>query len=334
LAAPAEEEFIDFAEVAEEDDVPVLAPAPPSRPRPISQNAGRLSGGSAPSVLSAAALTSLILGAVSVGCGYLTGIVAIVFGIVALVNIQQSQGQLRGTGMAIAGISLGVVAPLPILIALLLPAVQAAREAAHEAAQRTASKNHLKIIGIALHNYHDTNFTFPPGGIVDQNGKGRHGWQTMLLPYIERMNVYKKIDFNVPWTDAKNQAPLQTEIDVYQTPGIDEKVDGSGYSLSHYAANSHVFGKNTKCRISDFRNGTSAAMLAGEAAGNFKPWGHPENWRDPEIGLNKGPDSFGRPSSPGVNVLMADGAVRYLSKDTDPDVLKAIANPVSPESLP
>jgi type II secretory pathway pseudopilin PulG len=273
----------------------------------------------------------MILGFVSFCGTILTGIPAIIFGIVALVNINRSQGQLRGTGMAVIGICLGFISPAMagILIALLLPAVQAAREAA----RRIESKNHLKVIGLALHNYHEVWRAFPPGGIVDQNGQERHGWQTMLLPYIDRTDVYKKIEFNVPWTDPRNLAPLQTQILDYLAPGIDQKKDASGYALSHYAGNSHVFGKNTMYRFRDFQSGASSAMLAGEAAGNFKPWGHPENWRDPAQGFNTGPDSFGRPSSPGVNILMADGAVRFMSSNQDPEVLKALANPTDPQVI-
>jgi hypothetical protein len=331
-APPKEEEILDFAEVAEEEDVPVLAPAAlPSRPRPASWDAGRSSGPARSTVTSSAALTSMILGFCSIGCAFLTGIPAIIFGIVALVKIQGSRGQLRGTGMAITGICLGFVAPAvaAIMVALLLPAVQAAREAA----RRVESKNHLKVIGLALHNYHDANFVFPPGGIVDQNGQEFHGWQTMLLPYIERVDVYNKVNFNVPWTDPTNLTPLQTEIQVYQAPGIDQKKDASGYALSHYAGNSHLFGRNSRYRISDIQDGTSNTIMAGEAAGNFKPWGHPENWRDPANGIGTGPDSFGRGSSPGANILMADGAVRFLSSDTDRTLLRALATPAGSEMI-
>ena len=92
-----------------------------------------------------------------------------------------------------------VIAIIGILVALLLPAVQAAREAA----RRTQCKNQLRQIGIATHNFHDSKKMFPMGGtstwpIFDQyftggrpNGPKRQGlgWAFQLLPYLEEGNA-------------------------------------------------------------------------------------------------------------------------------------------------
>lgn len=273
------------------------------------------------------AIASLILGLLSLGCSFLTGLPALILGIIALVNINQSRGQLKGTWMAVTGLCFGCISPVLIMIALLLPAVQAAREAA----RRTQSKNNLKQIGLALANYNDAIAVFPPGAIVDKDDTEYHGWQTMLLPYLDERSVYNQVNFNVPWNDAKNLGPMQTQIAAYVSPGVSELKDASGYALSHYAGNSEVFHKGQGLRISDFLDGTSHTIVAGEAAGNFKPWGHPENWRDPANGLHTGPDSFGRPNSPATAFLMADGSVHFLSDAVSSDVLHALATPAGGE---
>ncbi len=95
-----------------------------------------------------------------------------------------------------------VIAIIAILIALLLPAVQQAREAA----RRASCKNNMRQLGLALHNYHDTANTFPPGWIsVDpatrrpsaHDGLTGVGWGTMILPMIEQSNLYNRFNPNV-----------------------------------------------------------------------------------------------------------------------------------------
>src|SRR5687767_15666539 len=97
----------------------------------------------------------------------------------------------RRPGMTLIEL-LVVIAILALLIALLLPAVQAAREAA----RRTQCKNNLKQIGLALHNYHDTHLTLPPGYITrfpqDQAAteQSHWGWGAFTLPFLEQAPLY------------------------------------------------------------------------------------------------------------------------------------------------
>jgi len=91
-----------------------------------------------------------------------------------------------------------VIAIIAVLVALLLPAVQQAREAA----RRSACKNNLKQIGLALHNYHDTHFAFPPGfvdqdrgGLVDlvQPAEAHWSWTSMLFPFMDQAPLYNQL---------------------------------------------------------------------------------------------------------------------------------------------
>ena len=86
-----------------------------------------------------------------------------------------------------------VIAIIGILIALLLPAVQAAREAA----RRINCANNLKQIGLAMHSYHSAIGSFPTGGTTGSGTDGGFGWTVFLLPYAEHKAVFDQVDFTI-----------------------------------------------------------------------------------------------------------------------------------------
>jgi prepilin-type N-terminal cleavage/methylation domain-containing protein/prepilin-type processing-associated H-X9-DG protein len=102
-----------------------------------------------------------------------------------------------------------VIAIIGVLVALLLPAVQAAREAA----RRTQCVNHLKQIGIATHNYHDT-YNALPNSRRDAN----YTWLTVLLPYVEQSAIYDK--WNLVTNNFYVQTPevMAAKVNVYFCP--------------------------------------------------------------------------------------------------------------------
>ena len=102
------------------------------------------------------------------------------------------------------------VSIITILIALLLPATRSARPAA----RRTQCKNHLKQIGLALHNYHDAYGSFPPAFTTDADGRPLHSWRTLILPFGEHRTLYDTIDLSKPWDHPDNNAALEAIPDL------------------------------------------------------------------------------------------------------------------------
>ncbi len=103
-----------------------------------------------------------------------------------------------------------VITIIGILIALLLPAVQAAREAA----RRMQCGNNLKQIGVALHNYENTHRTLPPGSFFLTSGKGRNKGSILvhILPFIEQQAIFDAFDFKQPDISGQCFAGTATEI--------------------------------------------------------------------------------------------------------------------------
>lgn len=105
-----------------------------------------------------------------------------------------------------------VIAIIGVLVALLLPAIQAAREAA----RRSECQNHLKQIGLALQTYHDTQKSFPMGrDRMDQYGVS---WAFRLLPQIEESAIYTAFVKTAQVDDPANDRAMRTPIDVYACP--------------------------------------------------------------------------------------------------------------------
>lgn len=125
-----------------------------------------------------------------------------------------------------------VIAIIGILVALLLPAVQAAREAA----RRTQCTNNLKQLGLALQNYHSTHNVFPPGSLRSERTGDftdpRVSFHARLLPFLEHQPMYDLIEWNKAW-EADVHAPLrQSRVEGFVCPSK-ESVDTDYYYVNN-----------------------------------------------------------------------------------------------------
>ncbi|RIK81521.1 MAG: prepilin-type cleavage/methylation domain-containing protein [Planctomycetota bacterium] len=123
-----------------------------------------------------------------------------------------------------------VIAIIGVLIALLLPAIQAAREAA----RRGQCQNNLKQIGLATHQYHDVHGQLPPSFVSQTIPHDSWCIQARLLPYMEQGSIYRGINFAASYKDASqvvNGMHISSlKVPVYRCPseiGADQRIDGS-----------------------------------------------------------------------------------------------------------
>ncbi|NLE37571.1 MAG: DUF1559 domain-containing protein [Pirellulaceae bacterium] len=209
-----------------------------------------------------------------------------------------------------------------ILVALLLPAVQAAREAA----RRMQCTNNMKQITLALHNYHDAYGQFPPAYTVDDTGKPLHSWRVLILPYMEDSYLYEQIRLDEPWDSPHNMAVAGQYCPHYYRCASD--------AVGNFTDTSYVMVVGPGCisdgsgakSIADVKDGTSNTILVVEMADSGIRWTEPRDLdavtmsyqlNDP---ANKSCISSMHPG--GVNVAMADGSVQFLSEHTDQNTVR------------
>ena len=119
-----------------------------------------------------------------------------------------------------------VIAIIGVLVALLLPAVQAAREAS----RRMSCMNNIRQMGLSLHNYHSARNEFPVvtefgDGVGHPEGALHHTWLSYILPYMEQTAAYGSIDFSRPammGEDGNPQPIVSTLISAFLCPSTDQ----------------------------------------------------------------------------------------------------------------
>ncbi|MCA9044568.1 MAG: DUF1559 domain-containing protein, partial [Planctomycetaceae bacterium] len=205
---------------------------------------------------------------------------------------------------------------------LFFPAMNEARNAA----RMSQSKNNLKQIGLALHNYHDTYNSFPPGSVVKDDGTVSLSWQGSILPYVDQAPLYNQIEMGADWNGIENMEVRSTAVPVYLNAAVPDLMAQDGLPASHYAGNVNLFFENKCLRIRDIVDGTSYTVIVGEVTTGLKSWGNPTNLRDPAAGLGATPNQFGLtrgPGGEGAQFLFVDGSVQFIDQNIDPEVLKA-----------
>ncbi|HEX3450122.1 MAG TPA: DUF1559 domain-containing protein, partial [Isosphaeraceae bacterium] len=185
-----------------------------------------------------------------------------------------------------------VISIIGVLIALLLPAVQAARESA----RRTQCVNNLKQLGVAMHTYESASRSFPPGYVSNFDTSGTDtgpgwGWAAMLLPQFEQKPLFDAINFNLPIEDVSNSTSRLTRMSVFLCPSDSAPSawwavtrDPSGVTLQNICqvamANyvgmygtsdpgidgDGIFFRDSKIGIPNITDGTTQTIAAGERA--------------------------------------------------------------------
>jgi prepilin-type N-terminal cleavage/methylation domain-containing protein/prepilin-type processing-associated H-X9-DG protein len=250
-----------------------------------------------------------------------------------------------------------VIAVIGLLIALLLPAVQAAREAA----RRLGCSNNLHQIGIGMHGYHDSNRHFPPGAIEMRSltslsrFKARQiAWSALLLPYVEQKGVYSLLDLTKPFDNAANAKAAANVLPLYLCPSVPRTsplvqnrgacdyggIMGQTLQTSDTMQDGVMIDKEPQSgyiAIKDIPDGTPYTLMVSEdAAWADGQWINGQNVFVVSWPINTPPNNDNEIRSKhrgGANGLFCDGSARFLSEEMDRDTLKGICTRAGKEVI-
>ncbi len=192
-----------------------------------------------------------------------------------------------------------VIAIIGILVALLLPAIQAAREAA----RRAQCLNNLKQLGVALHNYHDALLVFPAGHTLHHAAPGygdRFTWPVALWPYLEQEALYSQMDFRSDFGSCYtwNTPIMMTALASFQCPSDGDSAFGHSCRVRNsYVSNTGigylrkqlpaahqpgVFQQNKYLKMRDITDGTSTTVGICEIIKVREGYDYRGTWSYPE----------------------------------------------------
>jgi hypothetical protein len=206
-----------------------------------------------------------------------------------------------------------------VAVALLLPAVQAAREAA----RRMQSANHIKEQIVALQNYHQAKGTLPPAFELGKDGNPLLSWRVAILPFLGQKELYNEFHLDEPWNSEHNKRLFEKMPRVFRSPNSSAK---SGMTTYLGVGGPHgVLGRpqpssNRGVAMSAITDGPSNTIAIIEANDALAvEWTKPVDWvpdaSDPLKGL------LGvRPS--GFLAGFADGHIELIMKSIDPEMFR------------
>jgi hypothetical protein len=185
-----------------------------------------------------------------------------------------------------------------------------------ESTRRNQCVVNLKMLALALHNYHSDHGSFPPVCTTDSSGRPLHSWRVLLLPYLEREGLYRKIRLDEPWNSPTNRGLHALGPDVFFCPNDPAR---RAKGLTSYLAVSGpgtVFPRTGRLmRLADLVGWSSNMPMIVESSDGAVHWMEPSEFEIDAVGaaLNGSPlPTVSTGDSSGPHVGMADGSVHTV----------------------
>ena len=180
-----------------------------------------------------------------------------------------------------------------------------------------AAVEHLKEIGLAMHNYCEANRRFPPAVLYGPDDKTPYSWRVALLPFLGQKPLYDQYRFDEAWDSPNNRRVLEKMPDVFRCP--EEPAESNDTFCFALVGPGTIFDGKEGTKLKAIRDGTSSTILLVEAKRNI-PWTKPEDIPyDPDKPL----PALGGYSEGGFHVALADVTVHFLPSTISEKVLRA-----------
>jgi hypothetical protein len=203
----------------------------------------------------------------------------------------------------------------PSVIAAPVPGGPAPRGPA-EYGQSVQSRDNLKKLGLAFHNYHDMRDHFPKD-ITDKSGRPVLSWRVAILPYLDQEYLYSQFKLDEPWDSEHNRRLLPHMPAVLRAPVQARKAFDTYYQA--VAGPGAIFDPGAAVKLLDVADGTSNTLLLVEA-GTPVPWAKPA---DIPFNPAKRPLALEGPYTDAIHVVCGDGSTHRMKPKPDADLLTA-----------
>lgn len=200
----------------------------------------------------------------------------------------------------------------------------------------------LKQIGLAMQGYHQKYGCFPPAFVPDQNGKPKHSWRVLILPFLQEQkyqNLYAKYRFDEPWNSPHNMALADDMPRVYRCP-TDDSTDLLQTSYAMIVGPHAISDGASSRRLDEIKDRGAGTIMVADVSNAGIKWLEPRDLgvqemipildfvqRDLRVPALESPHSV-------VNVLFCDGTVHAVDKSVDETARNAMLTADGSETVP